>query len=332
MRHRVVFVVGVALLLAGCANREELRLARRRLHPIGCADTPAVAGVAGVNEDPHQVFLGDWILISVCHLDELLKASDAAQAPITLYVEGKDTGVQPTGIDVDSGTLTFILDRNKSNRELWRPYLYSPLFDATVTMRLSAGIRGERPLPRAVGANMTVELRKVYVDWSTELWATFLILFAIVLGVLATRTDMLRESGRYSLARSQMAFWFFIVVVSFAFIWIVTGDRDTLPPSVLALLGISSATALVASVIPERTTAQSSSGWRDLIVDNEGRVALERVQVVIWTVILGGIFLTSVLWDLTMPELDAGLLALMGISSGTYLGFRRRAPEEPEVR
>jgi len=29
-----------------------------------------------------------------------------------------------------------------------------------------------------------------------------------------------------------------------------------------------------------------------------------------------------VLWDLTMPEFSATMLALMGISSGTYIGFK----------
>ncbi|HEX9459334.1 MAG TPA: hypothetical protein VGA84_09330 [Thermoanaerobaculia bacterium] len=42
----------------------------------------------------------------------------------------------------------------------------------------------------------------------------------------------------------------------------------------------------------------------------------------VWTLVLGGVFLISVLWDLTMPEFSATMLALMGISSGTYIGFK----------
>ena len=61
---------------------------------------------------------------------------------------------------------------------------------------------------------------------------------------------------------------------------------------------------------------------RDLMSDDRGVVALDRLQVVVWTLVLGGIFLTSVLWDLTMPEFSATMLALMGISSGTYIGFK----------
>jgi len=51
-------------------------------------------------------------------------------------------------------------------------------------------------------------------------------------------------------------------------------------------------------------------------------VALDRLQVIVWTLVLSGVFLTSVIWYLTMPDFNTTLLALMGISSGTYLGFR----------
>ena len=56
--------------------------------------------------------------------------------------------------------------------------------------------------------------------------------------------------------------------------------------------------------------------------DESGAVALDRLQIVVWTVVLSGIFLTSVVWELTMPEFGTTLLALMGISSGTYVGFK----------
>jgi hypothetical protein len=38
--------------------------------------------------------------------------------------------------------------------------------------------------------------------------------------------------------------------------------------------------------------------------------------------ILGVVFVSEVLTKLAMPVFDATLLALMGISSGTYLGFK----------
>ena len=74
--------------------------------------------------------------------------------------------------------------------------------------------------------------------------------------------------------------------------------------------------------------ASSHGFWRDLVTDDRGAVALDRFQIVAWTAILGGVFLQSVVWDLSMPDFSATTLALMGISSGTYIGFKLpgRAP------
>jgi hypothetical protein len=55
----------------------------------------------------------------------------------------------------------------------------------------------------------------------------------IAFSVLARRTDIVRDAGAprrpdgqkpYSLARGQMAFWFFLVIASYFFLWIVIGD------------------------------------------------------------------------------------------------------------
>lgn len=338
-----VLCTALVLVSGGCAKppaADQFMRARTRTHSIACTDaTPAVNGVAGVNSDPHLLYLGDWIVVSVCHLPELMTAAENAQAPVTLFVEGLDTGNEPLGVDLESGTLTFALDRNQKNRDLWRPYLYDPLFDPEVSMRVSVGIRGGRPIPRVTGANMTIRVRKFYVDWTTWLWLALLLAFTIVLILAAIYTDMLRDGPPidgtrqpYSLGRSQMACWFFLILLSYVFLWLITGDRDTIPPSLLGLMGISSATALVAAAIPalhrDSQTKRASRGfWRDLVLGDDGVVALDRLQIVVWTIVLSGVFVTSVVWDLIMPEFNATLLALMGISSGTYLGFK--LPSKP---
>ena len=71
------------------------------------------------------------------------------------------------------------------------------------------------------------------------------------------------------------------------------------------------------------TTVFRSNGFlRDLLTNDAGVVALDRVQIIVWTAVLAYIFLESVIWNLTMPEFSGTLLALMGISSGTYIGFQ----------
>lgn len=60
---------------------------------------------------------------------------------------------------------------------------------------------------------------------------------------------------------------------------------------------------------------------RDILSDN-GDISFHRMQIAIWTIVLGIIFVNSVYERLAMPEFSGTLLALMGISSGTYLGFK----------
>jgi hypothetical protein len=256
------------------------------------------------------------------------------------------------------------------------------------------GRGGERPLPRIAGVNMKVNLAKIYVDWFTWLLAAILTLVILGMFLAGKYTDMLRDGPSvgsirqtYSLARAQMAWWFVLILLAYVFVWLITGDRDTIPASLLGLMGISAATAVAAVAIDpgngnraasvrasidkdiaeidaavtrinadiaanaatpalvttleaKRTEQQrardllvaraasmtvvvpSRGWWRDLIADDRGGVALDRVQILVWTVVLGLMFLSSVLLELTMPEFSGTLLALMGISSGTYIGFK----------
>jgi hypothetical protein len=335
MKHSVVLAAALALLALACSREgepDQLTQARRNMKMAPCGSTPAVAGVAGANPDPHQVFLEDWVVVAVCNMQALMKEAEAQQQPVTLFIEGIDSGNEPVGLDYDSGTATFVLDRNEKNKALWKPLLYNPLFDPNVTVHLSVGIRGDRPLPRAARANATVVFQKIYFDWSTAVWLGLLVILVGALLIWSARTDMLRDGPAidgvrqpYSLARTQMAWWLFLILVGFNYVWLVTGDRDSIAPSLLGLMGISAATAIASAAIPVpagRKNLASSGFWDDLVSDERGVVALDRVQIVLWTIILGGIFLYSVVWDLTMPEFNATMLALMGISSGTYLGFK----------
>ena len=66
-----------------------------------------------------------------------------------------------------------------------------------------------------------------------------------------------------------------------------------------------------------------TSWWlREILSDSDGKIALHRFQIVVWTFVLGVMFVTSVVTELTMPEFSPTLLATMGISAGTYLGFK----------
>jgi hypothetical protein len=70
------------------------------------------------------------------------------------------------------------------------------------------------------------------------------------------------------------------------------------------------------------TAPQVSQGFlRDILSDGSG-YSFHRFQIFAWTIVLGIIFVSSVYNDLTMPEFSPTLLGLMGLSAGTYIGFK----------
>lgn len=69
-------------------------------------------------------------------------------------------------------------------------------------------------------------------------------------------------------------------------------------------------------------SATVSSGFlRDILADSSG-YSFHRFQIFAWTIVLGAIFLSTVYNNLTMPEFSPTLLGLMGLSAGTYIGFK----------
>jgi hypothetical protein len=160
----------------------------------------------------------------------------------------------------------------------------------------------------------------------------------------------------YSLALTQTAWWFFLVFAAYVFIWAMTGTyNEVMTANALTLMGIGAGTSLGAAMVEATQSDQvdqrrkeleanlatatanndaaqiatlqqllrpaSRDLARDLLTDKDG-VTLHRFQMLVWTLALGVVFVIGVYQDLAMPEFDTKLLALMGISSGVYLGFK----------
>jgi hypothetical protein len=174
-----------------------------------------------------------------------------------------------------------------------------------------------------------------------DLWAFVLgvgSLFAAVIALYfaAQISAVLRDGDAtttYSLARVQMAFWLYLITAAFVFIWLVTGDYNgVLTPQSLTLLGISGTTALMAISVDARdggagggaggAPTKTSQGFLNDILNENGGVALHRLQIAVWTAILGVVFLVEIFHSFRLPTFDSNLLILMGISGVTYVGFK----------
>ncbi|MGO7486719.1 hypothetical protein ACCT28_36885 [Rhizobium ruizarguesonis] len=130
--------------------------------------------------------------------------------------------------------------------------------------------------------------------------------------------------GPYSLARTQMAFWLFLTLAGFIFLWLSMGlYLGLITSGILVLLGINATTGLVSIRMNDERDKQSTSRsfLADIINDGEGPT-LHRIQVVAWTLVLGIIFVWNVFWNFNFVNFDTNLLLLLGVAQSMYLGFK----------
>jgi hypothetical protein len=143
-----------------------------------------------------------------------------------------------------------------------------------------------------------------------------------------------RPNGAWSLGRVQMAIWMVIVLAGFLFFWLTFGEyKNVVNLSILTLLGLNSATGLLAVSIEgvRNDAAKSRSFFSDILNDGDGP-QLQRIQVILWTVVLAVIFLWNIGYNFIFTEFDTYLLLLMGIAQSTYLGFKPNEASKAEPK
>ena len=310
-------------------------------------------------------------------------------------------------------TVGFSLVRNDSSKPGWSHLLNQPVLNRKVIV--SVGFPNGEEIDSWVNPKQVTEKdQQFYLTIIPKFRTAFGLI--VILGALiaflalARHTHIIRDAAAprrpdgqrpYSLARGQMAFWFFLVIASYFFLWIVTGDMDTLNTSVLGLIGISAGTALGSAFVDASKPISADSSGNQPIVDvtrphlevlaelkklradtqkelqalqkaralispsdkhalddNERRqnevrerlanyrwqsayfawptwkgvmydllaennlISFHRFQIFVWTLILGVMFVANVYNELAMPQFSATLLGLLGISAGTYVGFK----------
>jgi hypothetical protein len=362
-----------------------------------------------------DVALYHSVKVQVENLEKWVAQPERDPSKFVLYIDGNAfKGLLPALVE-NNTKLQFDLKRipgNKENKDAWMAVLSRKPRNWTRNVPITVGFENGVQVPSEIKANLTVINQKWF-------WV-FVISFiaAIVLfWWLAYKSDIIRDPGPqpvgndmkgkpkrkpYSLARTQMAFWFFIVIISYVFIWMVTSDLSNLTASVLGLIGISAATGLGAAVIDSNKRSEQENQRRileekkksdeveaerlqseirtlnatlnatplpvnldekkeglvskqselvakekeieqanqkiqelndaakpsesknfinDILSDDDG-VSFHRFQIFAWTIVLIFIFIGSVYNILAMPDFDVTLLGLMGISGGTYIGFK----------
>jgi len=364
--------------------------------------TPTPAPAPRVTATEGHLELDDIIRVEVDHFSEWAATNDATK--LVPFINGRAIrGNYPEEIHPDKNRLHFHLEIKPENKEVWIDLLGAPT-GARRPVTFSVGLENQSPFDSVFGQSHQLPLTVISPVYGVI--SLLVVLLTLILFLwLARTTNLIREPGPcpapgklrpYNLGRSQMAFWFFLIYVSYLVIWLVTNALDTITPSLLGLMGISAGTALGEALIDSGKDTTRAGQLQDLtaekqsieqsipglqaqltsananstataadttnrdslnkqLQDNQTRLAqvnlqipsltptasagvskgfipdilsdsngysFHRFQIFAWTIVLGIIFVSSVYNSFTMPEFSTTLLGLMGISSGTYIGFK----------
>jgi hypothetical protein len=313
---------------------------------------------------PRQAGLGERISVEVQGLAAAVKELPNGCSDLILFLDGIPiAGSPPESCNQSAEAVRFLLDRTEDSDAAWHALLGSP--DAlTRTIWLSVGPAGnEAWSTRVHDFELEVLPRGEFLIYLALLAAALVGCVVLVRRTALLRDPhTVPPPGTlppYSLSRFQLFFWTFLALAAYVFIWLITEELDTLTGSVLSMLGIGAGTALGASLIaqgkgeepaggtaaaganaaapatptaaasapaPAPTRVAASRGFLDDVLNGPQGMSLYRFQMLAWTLVLGVIFCVQVYNRLAMPDFSPSLLALMGISSATYLGAK--FPEE----
>ena len=216
------------------------------------ATEPRVTQAKG--EHSSAAGLGHRVVVTVRNFPALLAKVNGNCRAIVLFLDTLPLRqMPPESCDQYDGTVRYTLDRvPDGNDEEWHKLLGSPN-SFVRKVRLSVGTDDQFAVPTDVTAFplMIIPARRFYA---------FLVLLVVLLVAfvqLCRKSSMIRAAAHpappgerpFSLSRFQMAWWFFLVIVGYVFMWLITWELDTITDSILALMGIGAGTALGAAMI-----------------------------------------------------------------------------------
>src|SRR5260370_18283880 len=236
--------------------------------PTVVATRPKVTGVVGHLE------LDEIVAVEVEHFSEWAATHDATK--LVPFLNGRAVrGNYPEEIHPDRNRLHFHLEIKPENKELWTDLLGAPR-GLRHPVTFTVGLESESPFDSVFNQSSPLPLTVISPVYGVI--GLLVVLFTLALFVwLARTTNLIREPGTaipgklrpYNLGRTQMAFWFFLVYVSYTVIWLITASLDPITPSLLGLMGISAGTALGEALIDSSKDKGSSSQLQYLIADKQ---------------------------------------------------------------
>ncbi len=241
-------------------------------------------------------------------------------------------GIRPDNISIVGKQikLTYQLSKSEMASYFWRPFI------RTKEVRVSVGNELGALLPQ-VNANARLQF---FPEGSLIFIFVAISILLMTVIVLVRHTNIIRDMSKmsdtasksYSLSRSQLAFWTFIVLISAIFVFGTTRKLIEVTNTTLLLLGISAATTAAGRIIDqtdidnpkvmERMQDHQSRGFLMDILADKGGISIHRLQTLVFNVLVGLAYIYEVVLRLQLPEFDNGILFLLGLSSATYSGIK----------
>ncbi len=298
---------------------------------------------------------------------------------VSAWTEQSKDGKEPS-VEYKITTVGFPLIRNDTSKPAWSHLLSQPVLNRRVVV--SVGFNNGEEIdsflkPDAKGIKELDQqfFLTVIPNIRTAIGLVVILGALIAFLALARHTHIIRDATAprrpdgirpYSLARAQMAFWFFLVIASY---FGNTPTVDVTRPhlEVVEELGKLRTETLKELEALQKARAQISSADKQQLEENERQqdelrerlanirwqaayfawptwkgvmydllaennlISFHRFQIFVWTLVLGIMFVANVYTELAMPQFSATLLGLLGISAGTYVGFKLPEAKPPPV-
>jgi hypothetical protein len=210
-----------------------------------------------------------WVVLSQ------VPPGDVAQYTLFLndeQIKGLDAPIATTFRSQPA--LLFKLKRTPSNDSYWRELLGAPRashLGVTVSLGRQAGAEKSDRIS-GTPDNSQFEFQ-VFSGFGLTLTGGMILLVLILVWGSARNRTTLRDNllpqlepsrQTFSLARSQMAFWFTLIFVAFVALFILLQDTNTLNSQALSLMGISGVTALAAVAVDVKRNSPADDANRAL--------------------------------------------------------------------
>jgi len=279
----------------------------------------------------NPIQFNSFIQLKVHGLSKLFQLSAEKKKPLNLFLQGIEIkGIVPIGMDKSKEVLFFILHRDSASMKQWQLVRRIILEEKKKELLVSVGLEGEDAYPSSL--RLSAELSR-----SGDYYLAFLSYsFAIILfSFLIKRSNAFRSKKQmitdpYSLSKILSTYWVFIILFSIIFLLASTNSLPHITISVIVLLIIAMTSSLISMIIDnsryitasQNNVPSNQSFIKDIVSDTKG-ISIFRIQLILFSLLLGSYFIISVISEMLLPVFDIMFLILFSISNIIYLVFKR---------